>query len=422
MAEKPETQKVATFLVRSKGRVHLTLAQVNKLISLADKATHAQQLTPAAEPPPFGPPPATPLPAAPQPGSLPLASCGASPELLDDNEARRREARLGGETTNVVEMAIGEAPDFCSVKVRHLSRRRTGEGNRLMLQATGKRSRSTEKRSRSPPPNVCPPAATDMRVFEFTDDDGFGRSPAAASGGGQPPTSITSLQLSLDNARRLSEALHQGFEDARGYSSRGYSCSLALKLDGEEGSPTGFHGWSDFRAVRGTKHNAKAQRRVTAVLFHAKHGMDKLGKLRAGLAGFVALERLAYGAAPGHQVHAVHVLRQSSQQACSDFHRDNAVLDYRCVRKTIVVLLSDTPSSMQMEGEEEFIYEKMGAAAIFDSGSSHRSGNAAPGVLKAVLMLSEKSHAPCHADVEVCDSSIGGRTSWDLRVWMAPHV
>ena len=112
-----------------------------------------------------------------------------------------------------------------------------------------------------------------------------------------------------------------------------------------------------------------------------------LQRLRAGLPGFDALERMALFACPGMQVAYVHVLQQSSAQACFNWHTDTETEGYGAVRKTMVVLLSDTASSMQVQDEPEFVYSGVGAAALFDSDRIHRSGQASAGTLKIALML-----------------------------------
>ena len=68
-------------------------------------------------------------------------------------------------------------------------------------------------------------------------------------------------------------------------------------------------------------------------------------------------------------------------------HRDTETEGYGAVRKTMVVLLSDTASSMQVQDEPEFAYSGVGAAALFDSDRIHRSGQASAGTLKIALML-----------------------------------
>ena len=83
----------------------------------------------------------------------------------------------------------------------------------------------------------------------------------------------------------------------------------------------------------------------------------------------------------------VHVLQQSSAQACFNWHTDTATEGYERVRKTVVVLLSDTHSSMQIQGEPEFYYYGAGSAAMFDSAIVHRSGAASPGTVKIALMM-----------------------------------
>jgi hypothetical protein len=96
---------------------------------------------------------------------------------------------------------------------------------------------------------------------------------------------------------------------------------------------------------------------------------------------------MALAACPGTAVAFVHVLQQSSAQACFNWHTDTATKGYEHVVKTLVVLLSNTRSSMQVQGESEFFYEGAGAAALFPSAAVHRSGVATPGTLKIVLML-----------------------------------
>ena len=131
--------------------------------------------------------------------------------------------------------------------------------------------------------------------------------------------------------------------------------SLVLSLGGKR---LGFNGWDSYINVVGATHNAKAQAKHTTLLYRGEAGM--LQRLRAGLPGFDALERMALVACPGMQVAFVHVLQQSSAQACFSWHTDTETEGYGAVRKTMVVLLSDTASSMQVQDEPEFVYSGVG--------------------------------------------------------------
>ena len=202
----------------------------------------------------------------------------------------------------------------------------------------------------------------------------------------------TSLRLDADHAIQLGDALRHGAVTAKGTAN-----SLVLSLDGK---PRGFRGWNSYNNVVGAKHNAKVQAKHTTLLYRGEAGM--LQRLRAGLPGFDALERMALVACPGMQVAFAHVLQQSSAQACFNWHTDTQTEGYDAVRKTMVVLLSDTTSSMQIQGEPEFAYSGVGAAALFDSDRVHRSGQASAGTLKIALMLKPMDVPPSVANTIAC--------------------
>ena len=204
--------------------------------------------------------------------------------------------------------------------------------------------------------------------------------------------SVTSLCLDAKHANVLGDALSRGAVAAKGTAH-----SLVLPLDGK---PLGFSGWGSYVNVLGATHNAKAQAKHTTLLYRGETGM--LQRLRTGLPGFDALESMALVACPGTQVAFVHVLQQSSAQACFNWHTDTETEGYGAVCKTMVVLLSDTASSMQVQGEPEFVYSGVGAAALFDSDRIHRSGQASAGTLKIALMLKPMDMLPSVANTTAC--------------------
>ena len=212
--------------------------------------------------------------------------------------------------------------------------------------------------------------------------------------------SITRLIFPHDDAASLCDAIADGITAAKGT-----DASLVMILDGET---LGFRGWNSYSNVVGAMHNAKVQAKHTTLLYRGETGM--LQRLRRGLPGFDALERMALEACPGMQVAFVHVLQQSSAQACFNWHTDTQTEGYDAVRKTMVVLLSDTASSMQVQGEPEFAYSGVGAAALFDSDRIHRSGQASAGTLKIALMLKPMDMLPSVANITACAGAgaVGG--------------
>ena len=136
---------------------------------------------------------------------------------------------------------------------------------------------------------------------------------------------ITNMHFSYEPAKQLSEDLKLGIANAKGTTN-----SLVLKLDGEK---LAFNGWSNFKDIVGTAHNAKMQAKHTTMLYRGEPGM--LQRLCTGLPGFGALVDMALAKCPGMEVAFVHVLQQSSQQACFNWHTDTATQGYEKIRKTM---------------------------------------------------------------------------------------
>ena len=168
---------------------------------------------------------------------------------------------------------------------------------------------------------------------------------------------------------------------------KGTPHSLVLKLvPGEK--PLGFNGWGSYSNVNAGKHNVKEQSKHTTMLYSGDRSI--LLRLYLGLPGFEALGRMVRDACDDMEIAFVHVLQQSSAQACFSWHKDTDTQGYERVRKTLVVMLSESRSSMQVMHEPIFVYEGAGSAALFDSDLVHRSGEASPGTIKIAVMLKKK--------------------------------
>ena len=91
----------------------------------------------------------------------------------------------------------------------------------------------------------------------------------------------------------------------------------------------------------------------------------------------------------------IDILRQSStgqfggKESLFNWHRDNDG-DRTKVRQTIIFLLTDTDTSMQVLGYDEMHYNGAGCGVAFVSNMWHRSMNAAPGTMKIAFFLTGK--------------------------------
>eukprot|EP00966_Prymnesium_polylepis_P095146 2203143-Prymnesium_polylepis.1 len=79
--------------------------------------------------------------------------------------------------------------------------------------------------------------------------------------------------------------------------------------------------------------------------------------------------------APSRSIAFVHLLDQSSVQAQFSWHQDNnkADIGYGDVELSFVFCLTDTVTSMQIAGREEFWYTGAGSGAVFRASFWHRS-------------------------------------------------
>ena len=189
---------------------------------------------------------------------------------------------------------------------------------------------------------------------------------------------IQPVSMPAPAAEELHDALVRGAADATNSPH-----SIVLALGGPV--PLGFNGWDSFGDVNAARHNPREQSKKTSILYRGEPGM--LERLRRGLPGFEAVTELVADVAPGFKIAFVHVLLQSSAQATFAWHRDNETEGYERVRKTLVVLLSDTPSSMQVRCQAPFQYGRRGSGALFGADEVHRSGAASPGTVKVAVML-----------------------------------
>jgi hypothetical protein len=180
-------------------------------------------------------------------------------------------------------------------------------------------------------------------------------------------------------AASLLDALQTARKEANGKEE-----TLRFPGRGDRGAPLCFHGWNTYSNVA-AEHDPAQQSKHTCVLYRGERGM--LPRLSTVLSGFGYVIALANSAAPDMEIALVHVLFQDSPQARFKWHRDNEVEGSEDVERTIVILLSDTRSSMQVKGFKEYAYDGQGSAVMFDSGEVHRSGHASAGTVKVALFL-----------------------------------
>ena len=214
---------------------------------------------------------------------------------------------------------------------------------------------------------------------------------------------LTPLRVDKGMAAALLDALRQARKAAKGHKE-----TLRFPGRGDRGAPLRFHGWNTYSNVACAKHDPAQQAKHTCVLYRGER--DMLQRLSAALPGFGDVLALASSDSPGMEIALVHALFQDSPQACFNWHCDNGVEGSEDVLRTIVILLSDTASSMQMKGFSEYAYDGQGSAALFDSGAVHRSGNATAGTVKIALFLRRRgSTRPEDADVELDEPSSGSK-------------
>lgn len=206
------------------------------------------------------------------------------------------------------------------------------------------------------------------------------------------PQSFVQLHLAEDAAHRLHDAICAGVRAAERNNDHPGAPRLVLRLQGRRYS---FYGFGTFDAVRAREHVPLSQEKVAILLYRGEAGL--LTTLRQELAGFEALCSLAEANCPGLVIVYAHVLLQSDAQACLDWHRDTETRGYRHVKKTLVVLISDTRSTMDIVDEDGSVktltYRDRGSAVQFDAGCEHRSGKASPGTVKVALMLARPEDA-----------------------------
>lgn len=188
------------------------------------------------------------------------------------------------------------------------------------------------------------------------------------------------LHFDVHEARRLHAAIRKGVAAAQQS-----SASLVLQLQGCQCS---FYGFSTFQYVRTPVHRPLQQRKVAILLYRGERGLLKM--LRRELPGFGALCAFAEGHCPGLQIAFAHALLQSCPQACLDWHTDTGTQGYEHVKQTLIALISDTSSTLDIldnDGSVHTVAYRQGSAVLFDSNRRHRSGTASRGTLKIALML-----------------------------------
>ena len=196
---------------------------------------------------------------------------------------------------------------------------------------------------------------------------------------------LTPLCMSKGRAALLLDSLQSARKAAKGHKE-------TLRIPGCGKEQAAFYGWDTYNNVACAKHEPRQQAKHTCVMFRGETAM--LQRLSAALPGFSNVLALARHAEPDMEIALVHALFQDSAQARFHWHRDNEVEGSEDVMRTLVILLSDTVSSMQVDGYEEYTYTGQGSAVLFDSGALHRSGHAATGTVKVALFLRPRVPTP----------------------------
>ena len=141
-----------------------------------------------------------------------------------------------------------------------------------------------------------------------------------------------------------------------------------------------FQGYNSYGKTHADHLDAKEQSKFTTVL-----PGDRVELLRLGIGGFPEMLDFCKEIAGSLEFLSAHILRQDSPQARFRWHRDTEQGTHYVL--TIVFLLSQTKSTMQVAGFDEVDYLGPGSGVAFPSDSVHRSGHADPGTLKIALFF-----------------------------------
>ncbi|KAL3912289.1 MAG: hypothetical protein SGPRY_008385 [Prymnesium sp.] len=178
---------------------------------------------------------------------------------------------------------------------------------------------------------------------------------------------------------RLHDACRHAFAASE---ERGEPGGLFLCAGGEQAT---FWGFQNYDRVQ-SKLVPTVQRQFTTMLpLHELEDTRWRRLLFSALDGLEELVSFAKAQAGGHTLLACHMLRQDSQQACFAWHQDN--LNNPNTQISMVFLLSDTRSTMQVAGSEPFVYDGSGSGVIFPSEAHHRSGPASNRTLKITFFF-----------------------------------
>lgn len=204
------------------------------------------------------------------------------------------------------------------------------------------------------------------------------------------------LNVSPDAACRIRAKLNDGFETAYRYAHR--ANQLCLSANGEERYFVGFNTYPKMQGSR-TVEGYNRQRKYTTTIH--KSYINFLLQAIPEVKDVVQVVQsvLCDRADEGLELYCVDILRQSStgdqgaMEALFDTHSDNEG-NRRIVSHSVVVLLSETSSSMRMNGFDTYEYPRVGSGVLFMSNDEHMSIHASPSTMKIALFFVE--HTPSH--------------------------
>ena len=147
-----------------------------------------------------------------------------------------------------------------------------------------------------------------------------------------------------------------------------------------EGSRWVFDGYSSYKKIEGD-FNPEEQRKMTTML----GGQQFLDVLCTHMKGFPEVYHQAKQLAGSLDLLDMHVLSQSSAQAIFSWHQDTEQFAHMIL--SVVVMLTDTKSSMHVASFDEVEYKGHGSGLAFLSNAVHRSGFAEFGTRKIAFFF-----------------------------------
>ena len=219
-------------------------------------------------------------------------------------------------------------------------------------------------------------------------------------------TATSTLSISTEHAQNIYRELAMGYGRAifEGYVHG--ELYVAFKTSSKREQFIVFNGYDSYAFHQGDKQDETAalnQKKTTSVISGKE--LPRISKAMPALTSLVDFVKESY---PGMDISFVDVLRQSSdgmygsKEALFDWHKDNDSPERSKVTRTVIFLLSDTKSSMQVCGFDEVHYKGQGSGIGFMADMWHRSGFAEPGTMKIAFFLTGKCKVIPNTSLCVC--------------------